>query len=759
MSDMTYRLQDSSRLGRLGLAVVVVTVASIAIQAPASEAKHDLTPNEWAYNVWDAGIDGDKIRMQALIQVPPPSLTSPEAARSYKDCLKSWTLTCSSSSEIMQKAQRDSLEMLDKAIEENDLTEALKHAVAYQELLQQFDLALQHESVKRAVSMADKAIEQLVETNDLMQAQELLYRLKAAHEDTTHVELYEDYNERYEAIASQLQILRRYDPEDFHELYRKRAEARGEDESKIRDFNPSLAGRWEQEVSGVRVDMLRSILDTAAREHIDSGGWIPLMQGGIHSLESLATTPLIDDTLVGLADKQQVAEWSKGLEMIREALTSDELEGVNQRDLCRVVIDEVAQLNAQTVNLPSGVLWREFGDGAMQELDRFSEVIWPYDIEDFDRQMQGEFIGVGVYIEESELGEIKIISPLEGKPAALAGIRSGDVIVSVNGVSTTGWSLRDAVRQITGPAETDVVLGVQREDEKAISEYTITRDRIRMHTVKGWELEGVDDQGNPDWDWFIDEDRRIGYIRMTGFDQQTYGDILQAASDMQAEKGMPSGLILDLRHNPGGLLETAVNVCNLFLEQGNIVSGEDRFGEASFHASARRRRAYLSGIPVVVLINNGSASASEIVAGCLQAHEAAIVVGSRSFGKGSVQTVHPVTDNAKLKLTTQYYRLPSTDGVSPGRMVHKVPGHSEWGVEPDINVAMTPEQIIDSIEIQRDSELQSPPTDWDEATSGPWKAPDIGQLLTDGVDPQLHTALVILQAKAYGEQSNVASSR
>ena len=483
------------------------------------------------------------------------------------------------------------------------------------------------------------------------------------------------------------------------------------------------------------------------------------MKGGIDSLESLSKTPLIEDTLVGLSDQKKVAEWSKGLRMIREAMTDEQLEGVNQRDLSRVVIDEIAQLNAQTVNLPSGVLWREFEIGAMRNLDRFSEVIWPYDIEDFDRQMQGEFIGVGVYIEESELGEIKIISPLEGKPAALAGIRSGDVIVSVNGVSTTGWSLRDAVRQITGPAQTEVVLGVQRDDEKGVSEYTIIRDRIRMHTVKGWEFEGVDEQGDPDWNWFIDEERRIGYIRMTGFDQQTYGDILQAASDMQSEKGMPSGLILDLRHNLGGLLETAVNVSNLFLEQGKIVSGEDRFGEASFHATARRRRAYLSGIPVVVLINNGSASASEIVAGCLQAHEAAIVVGSRSFGKGSVQTVHPVTDNAKLKLTTQYYRLPSADGVSPGRMVHKVPGRSEWGVEPDISVAMTPEQIIDSIEIQRDSELQNPPSDWDESESGPWVAPDITQLLTDGVDPQLHTALVILQAKAYGEQSKVASSR
>ena len=754
---MTYRLQDTSRLGRLGLAVSIVAVASLASQSPASEVADDLSPNEWAYKIWDAGIDGDKSAMQGLILVPPSSMTSPEATAAYRKSLQSWKKTCDASSDVMREAQAEAIQALEQSLTDGNLTEALKHTVAYQELLQEFDAALEHESVRQAIKLADESIDDLIKAKDLMQAQEILYRLKAAHEDTTQVQAYDRYNERYEEIANQLQILRRYDPKDFHDLYKRRAEARGDEEAKIRPFNPSLSGRWEQEVSGVRVDMLRSILDTAAREHIDSGGWLPLVEGGLLSLETLAQTPMIDDTLTGLGDEQMVEKWLNGLAMIRNALSSNEFSQFTQRELGRAVIDEVALLNAHTVKLPKEVLWREFGDGAMQELDRFSEVIWPYDIEDFDRQMQGEFIGVGVYIEESELGDIRIISPLEGKPAALAGIRSGDVIVSVNGASTTGWSLRDAVRKITGPANTNVTLGVQRDGEE-IAEYTITRDRIRMHTVKGWSFDGVDESGNPKWDWFIDSDRRIGYIRMTGFDQQTYGDILQAASDMQDDKGLPSGLILDLRHNPGGLLETAVNVCNLFMEHGQIVSGEDRFGQASFHATARKRRAYLSGIPVVILINNGSASASEIVAGCLQAHEVAIVVGSRSFGKGSVQTVHPVTDNAKLKLTTQYYRLPSTDGTTPGRMVHKIPGRNEWGVEPDIRVSMTPDQIVDAIELQRDAELQSPPTDWVEEESGPWVAPDINQLLTDGIDPQLHTALVILQARAYGDHGKVASS-
>ena len=658
------------------------------------------------------------------------------------------------------KAGQDkALESLQAALDKEDLAEALKHAVAYQELIQDFDVALQHDAVREAIERADAAVDDLIESGDLMQAQEILFRLKTAYLDTRKQRAFAGYEDHLEDITNQLKLLRRYDPEDFHELYLRRAEARGDDSTDVRSFNPLLQGRWRDEVSGVRVEMLRSILDTAAREHINSAGWEPLLKGGIDALRTLAQTPMIDDTLEGLSSEEAVEEWVDGLDQIEESFHAALESNVKPRDLGRHVIDEIASLNNRTIKLPFEVLWREFGDGAMDELDRFSEVIWPYDIEDFNRQMQGEFIGIGVYIEETELGEIRIASPLEGKPADLAGIRSGDVVISVDGVSTTGWTLRDAVREITGPAETKVTIGVRREDSDQDHEFTIVRDMIRMHTVKGWDLKGIDESGNPDWNWFIDSERRIAYIRMTGFDQQTYGDMLQALSQMQTEQGMPEGLILDLRYNPGGLLETAVNISNLFVDEGGIVSGEDRFGQSSFQANARKRRAYLSGTPVVVLINNGSASASEIVAGCLQAHEAAIIVGARSYGKGSVQTVHPVTDTTKLKLTTQYYRLPSPDGITPGRMVHKVPGSTDWGVEPDIKISMTPEQVSQATKVQRYAELQQAPSDWEEEEEGPWVAPEITQLLSEGLDPQLHTALVILQAKSYGEESTIADSR
>ncbi|MCZ6834766.1 MAG: S41 family peptidase, partial [Planctomycetota bacterium] len=165
------------------------------------------------------------------------------------------------------------------------------------------------------------------------------------------------------------------------------------------------------------------------------------------------------------------------------------------------------------------------------------------------------------------------------------------------------------------------------------------------------------------------------------------------------QAGGANGLIFDLRYNPGGLLISAVQISNLFVEQGTIVSAEDKNGKNTFPPQqASKHRAKLAGLPTVVLINKGSASASEIVAGCLQAHGAAVIVGERSYGKGSVQTIHVTDRNAQMKLTTQYYRLPPNrrKGEVKGRLVHKRPNQKMWGVDPDILVKMTPKQIEDT---------------------------------------------------------------
>ena len=206
------------------------------------------------------------------------------------------------------------------------------------------------------------------------------------------------------------------------------------------------------------------------------------------------------------------------------------------------------------------------------------------------------------------------------------------------------------------------------------------------------------------------------------------------------------GLILDLRFNPGGLLDSAIRFSNHFVSDGSIVSCEDRDGRTVWERAARGE-APLEGLPLVVLVNQGSASASEIVSGCLQAHAAAVVIGERTFGKGSVQTVHDVSDRrggpAAFKLTNQYYALPPAPGQERGRLVHKMPGADDWGVNPDLVVEMTPDQTQEAYELRRKSDLIA---DWDEDRD-PEDRPRPDALVGEGIDAQLETAVLLLKAR------------
>ena len=221
-----------------------------------------------------------------------------------------------------------------------------------------------------------------------------------------------------------------------------------------------------------------------------------------------------------------------------------------------------------------------------------------------------------------------------------------------------------------------------------------------------------------------------------------------------------NGLILDLRYNPGGLLDSAVRFCNLFVEDGTIVSCQDRDKREVWTQPAKRQWADYVGLPLVILVNKGSASASEIVSGCLQAHEAAIVIGDRTFGKGSVQSLHDVsgrTGQAALKLTTQYYALPPTEADPTGRLVHKVPGADDWGVNPDLSVEMDFTQYDKALELRRAADLI---VTWKDEGEELDERPNPRQLLDKGIDPQLEMALLILKARLLeeGDVNRIMSS-
>ncbi len=298
-------------------------------------------------------------------------------------------------------------------------------------------------------------------------------------------------------------------------------------------------------------------------------------------------------------------------------------------------------------------------DGMLASLDPHSTYFDPKALEDFQSSMKGEeFGGLGLEV-MMEDGLVKVVSPIDDTPAARAGVLSGDLITRIDDTPVKGLTLKEAVDKMRGTAKSSVRLVIERGANKDSKEYTIVREIIHVQSVRS-HVESGD----------------IGYIRITQFNQEAYEGLRRAFDHFRAEPGDAKlkGYILDLRNNPGGLLNQAVEITNAFVDGGPIVTTRGRDPEQQQSYSARRGVNLSEGKPVAVLINGGSASASEIVSGALQDLKRATVVGTRSFGKGSVQTILPLGDEGALKLTTARYYTPS------GRSIQAK------GIDPDIVV-------------------------------------------------------------------------
>jgi carboxyl-terminal processing protease len=309
-------------------------------------------------------------------------------------------------------------------------------------------------------------------------------------------------------------------------------------------------------------------------------------------------------------------------------------------------------------------------DGMLASLDPHSSYLPPADFDDMRVQTRGEFGGLGIEVTQ-ENGFVKVVAPIEGTPADRAGIQSGDFITHVNGESVLGLNLNDAVDLMRGPVGSDITITITREGRQEPFEVTITRETIKISAVRSRLVNDV------------------VILRITTFNEQTFPNLEeQLAQQVEAAGGMDAvtGFVIDLRNNPGGLLNQAISVVDAFLESGEIVStrGRDPNDSERYNATPGD---LAQGKPVVVVINGGSASASEIVAGALKDHRRAVIVGTRSFGKGSVQTIMPVQNDGAMRLTTARYFTPS------GRSIQAL------GVSPDIIVeerqlseAETPEE-------------------------------------------------------------------
>jgi carboxyl-terminal processing protease len=392
-----------------------------------------------------------------------------------------------------------------------------------------------------------------------------------------------------------------------------------------------------------------------------------------------------------ISESAPLREKDKDYELVR--LVVDVLDEVDHKYVQELDQDRKRKLVEDMIN------------GGLERLDPHSTYINPKDYKQFTKQQKGKFGGIGIQIStDRQTGALTVVSPMVGTPAYDGGILAGDMIVKIDGKSTENMRLSEAVDLIQGEPGQPITLTVIHEGSKETVDVEMKRAIIEVQSILGDQRKA----DNPkEWDFFIDKTNRIGYIRITGFGENTAADLRKAVEQLQ-EEGV-RGLILDLRNNPGGLLRSAVEVSDLFLTEGRIVSTKGRNKiEDTYDAKAEGTLLVpAKDFPMAVLVNKYSASASEIVSAALQDHKRAVIIGERSYGKGSVQNIIELKEpggTGALKLTTASYWRPS------GKNIHRFPDSKEsdeWGVTPDegFKVEMKDDERLQYVIHRRDRDI------------------------------------------------------
>lgn len=654
---------------------------------------------------------------------------------------------------------------------DKNLTKALSSAVEAYGLAADQEGFLKDPRVVALVQEADKAAIDAEAANDWFEAVVLYRRLELLFEDQ------DAYQPQLLRVARKLRMLRLYVPDTYYQQADDYARSQGEEPGKRWDADEQET--WEKELRGIDQKMLLQALTQAADKHVESASYEKLFVGGIDALRNMLKLRALRKTFPSMAEADKIQAFDDYLKATRDELSRNN--AWLSYSQTQIRLKQLLERNADTINLPEVVILYEFADGAMSTLDQFSAIIWPSENERFKRTTEQSFSGVGVQITLAD-DELTVVSPLEGTPAHAAGIKAGDRIVSIDGKGTTGITLDQAVDAITGPEGTQVTLGVRASGHGDVKQYALTRRKIKIDSIKGYQREP-----GGKWNYYIDQASKIGYIRITQFGPDTAVEMDKAVQQMKAEGGI-NGLVLDLRFNPGGLLKAAVDVSNRFIpadidgdgvDHDNdmlrkpdevLVSGHAGVGGGDAWVAVSDDKDTYEMFPVVVLINKGSASASEIVAGCLQDHHRGLIVGENSYGKGSVQQLFPLKPrgllgdqdvNAYVKITTQYYKLPS------GAIIHRRPAATSWGVKPDIAVRMTDlqvEKLIKArmiVDVLRDTDEQVAPENLvghvDETARDVFNGEPLPQsaseILERGLDPQLETAVLLLRARMIDELS------
>jgi carboxyl-terminal processing protease len=381
--------------------------------------------------------------------------------------------------------------------------------------------------------------------------------------------------------------------------------------------------------------------------------------------------------------------------------------------------------DVETKNLVSGAI-----NGMLSSLDPHSAYLTPELYKELQMDTQGRFGGLGIEI-TIRGGILTVVSPIEDTPAAKAGVKPGDQIFKIEDEFTKDMTLVDAVKKMRGPRGTKITISIKREGVPELINFTLVRDTIRVQSVRSRNLE-----------------EGYGYIRLAQFQERSDRDLQRSLEKMAAEKSGIKGVVLDLRNNPGGLLTQAVRIADLFLDSGMIVYTEGRIESQKQKYFAQKDGSWMD-FPMVVLVNGGSASASEIVAGALQDHKRAVVLGTKTFGKGSVQTILPLDDSSALRLTTARYFTPKgrsiqAAGIVPDIIVESVP-QAEGKVEEKRRPNLREENLPGHLQNQQQTpNSQQEPGEKDKEKQIPSSGPTGDDSIDN--DAQLKRALDLLKS-------------
>jgi carboxyl-terminal processing protease len=512
----------------------------------------------------------------------------------------------------------------------------------------------------------------------------------------------------------------------------------------VASFRDSSCETRDERYAGVSKEMFVRAVDALRYNYVDPVDYRQMAIKAIEHCRLLAevmdSSSVVRDALAdrqeGVVDAQydaKISAWSAALGAVLDEVKQSPM---MSKDKFIDIFEDILSLNMTTLGLPSEVVIAHFVESALAALDPYTIMVWPKQVQDFEKVMTNEFTGIGIEISKQK-GLLTVMSLLPGTPAYNSGLDAGDVIEQVDGIETKDMTLSCAVKNITGPAGTEVTLTIRRTGEQNSFDITITRAKIIVPTIRGWQRT---EAGR--WLYMIDYENKIGYVRVTSFSERTGSDLDKVLRGLEAE-GL-RGLILDLRFNTGGVLNAAVDVTDKFLKEGLIVITRPKSWIASTYKSARRAGTH-PDYPLVVLINQYSASASEIVAGALadKTHNRAILVGERTHGKGSVQGIANYPKyGAQLKYTMAYYHLPSGQRVESRDEMEKQ-GREDWGVGPDVEVELNSLELKTMSDIQRDNDVLFR-AGHDEGGAPPQRH-TAGETLA--ADPQLAVGLLVARTK------------